>query len=706
MSISCALSTRAARPAMKCTRHRKLQLKHRTPLRWTRSATQHQPCASAVDLLDVAAAASASYGYVAASSASKDDDDDDDDVPNGISIVDSNDDVFTEFCNAQVELVAHAMGRGARCMLYLRQMGEEGSLQLAEVASFPPKSSSQWTDDDADEREFPVVDADESDDIATAAKSLALGKMGSVSGSRLRFENAGVRRQAITLSGLGSVDDGDRFGGREVTAAEAALVKQRVFALPSTNALVVPLSRDNTLVGLLVGEMPEGGGWKRRVSARTQRKRERAKAEGSASGEVEVEVLSGLGEEEKEAADTAAQFGDRRQAALSAAARSIVAAWAMHRRADYATAAAVKSDRRVAGFTYAAREPLTVLRTLGGMLSSHLKPNTPSRDMADAIIQQGDVLASLSEELESALYPQQVIDELSAGMLGGLDAGKIVGGAPSGAIGVIDSDGRVRGLPQRQVKQLPAGGSAELKVESPALQSPSNPREPGTATEKALASGETPSCDMTPIIAGLLASAEVMAKPAGVTMTASFPEPPTQAIVRADRRDVRETLALVIDASLVAAPKGGKVEVVVRANGGAKGGVVVAITVTAGSGTPAEAGPTVDLPAGALASMAMGARAGPGAAMINETQSLKIARSLVEGAGGIFYVLPSLPPTVGRIEMWLPAGPEMDDEGKDAEAGKGVLGVEEQNTHAATGNAADGDAKTATTKEEDDAVDV
>jgi hypothetical protein len=44
---------------------------------------------------------------------------------------------------------------------------------------------------------------------------------------------------------------------------------------------------------------------------------------------------------------------------------------------------------------------------------------------------------------------------------------------------------------------------------------------------------------------------EVMAKPAGVTMTATFPVPPVRALARADPRDVRETLALVIDAVLV-----------------------------------------------------------------------------------------------------------------------------------------------------------
>ena len=42
-----------------------------------------------------------------------------------------------------------------------------------------------------------------------------------------------------------------------------------------------------------------------------------------------------------------------------------------------------------------------------------------------------------------------------------------------------------------------------------------------------------------------------MAKPAGVTMTATFPVPPVRALARADPRDVRETLALVIDAVLV-----------------------------------------------------------------------------------------------------------------------------------------------------------
>ena len=56
-----------------------------------------------------------------------------------LSIVDSTEDVFAAFCESQVELVARALGRGARCMLYLRSPGTAGdSLQLEEVASFPP----------------------------------------------------------------------------------------------------------------------------------------------------------------------------------------------------------------------------------------------------------------------------------------------------------------------------------------------------------------------------------------------------------------------------------------------------------------------------------------------------------------------------------------------------------------------------------------
>jgi hypothetical protein len=41
----------------------------------------------------------------------------------------------------------------------------------------------------------------------------------------------------------------------------------------------------------------------------------------------------------------------------------------------------------------------------------------------------------------------------------------------------------------------------------------------------------------------------------------------------------------------------------------------------------------------------------------------------VEGAGGIFHALPSVPPAVGRVEMWWPAaedGPNATRKKRDA----------------------------------------
>ena len=594
-----------------------------------------------------------------------------------LSIIDSTDDVFQEFCDAQVELVGRALGRGARCMLYLRSVSADGdSLQLAEVASFPRSSRSSSGNDGAGPAGAWEVGGAlrESDDFGAAATSFVelAGNEASTSGrgssGSPRGSGTGGPGQAITLSG--SIDDSDG----QSTAAEALLVKQRVFALPSANALVVPLSRDDTLVGLLVGEMPQG-----RVSSRVRKERVKA----ASGGDVEVEVLSaasahtGEGEEkDKEAAaDTAAQFGDRRQAALTAAAKSIVAAWAMHRRANYATAAAVQQDRRVAGFTYAAKEPLTVLRTLGGMLSSHLKPDTPSRDMADAIVAQGDVLASLSEALESALYPRDVIEELTAGAVG--PEGERASQGPRSLPAAAAAAAATR-------RQLPSPDAAAREKEETFVSSEEETLvsrggatvDGSTATSKAIALGETPTCDLTPIVAGLLASGEVIAAPSGVTMTATFPPPPLRAVAAVDPRDARELLALVIDAALVAAPRGAEVDVVVSANGGSRGGVAIAASVRSsqsGSGLAATTGSrsAVDVPAGALVKAAGGGGgaleaasyvgAGTSSASpsewgsLKETQSLKIARSLVEGAGGIFHVLPALPPMVGRIELWLPA---------------------------------------------------
>ena len=287
------------------------------------------------------------------------DDDDAPSRPGALSVVDSTDDVFAEFCASQVELVARALGRGARCMLYLRAPGAspgDDHLRLQEVASFPPKAAREdaaaWDDDlDPDAAADPTRDPpsifgavdpgviagdaldafdafDANADSFQPARANPNPSAWDDASSASASDASASARGSITLNGFGSVDDDTP------SPAEALLVKQRVFALPSTNALVVPLSRDDALVGLLVGEMPEGGGWRktRRVSARTRRERERNPALTADAPEVEVLGAADAGEEEIfEAQSVGAQFGDRRRAALAAAARAVVAAWAMHR---------------------------------------------------------------------------------------------------------------------------------------------------------------------------------------------------------------------------------------------------------------------------------------------------------------------------------------------------------------------------------------
>ena len=170
-----------------------------------------------------------------------------------------------------------------------------------------------------------------------------------------------------------------------MTATEALLVKQRVFALPSANALVVPLSRDDQLLGLLVGEMPAGGGWKGN-SARTRRgtsasgaavlgPRRWLRARDSRGGGAERDERGGR----DEGARSAGHSGEVWRPAQARSRRRRGRwwpAWAMHRRADYATAAAIRSDERVEG-CHRAREPLTVLRTLGG-ISAPRSPSPPA----------------------------------------------------------------------------------------------------------------------------------------------------------------------------------------------------------------------------------------------------------------------------------------------------------------------------------------
>lgn len=165
--------------------------------------------------------------------------------PGTLSIIDSTDDVFTEFCDAQVELVARALGRGSRCMLYLRASGADGTnLQLTEVASYPQRAS-RWNGNgngsssssstpgvnsfemarDGAAKHEPVEDA-----FGVAASSFADslggggdgeprggGDCGNDGRPQIKDPDVGFAAQtkntSITLRGGGSVDEHDGGGG-------------------------------------------------------------------------------------------------------------------------------------------------------------------------------------------------------------------------------------------------------------------------------------------------------------------------------------------------------------------------------------------------------------------------------------------------------------------------------------------------------------
>jgi len=346
----------------------------------------------------------------------------------------------------------------------------------------------------------------------------------------------------ITFSGefnaLDGDDGDDAYGASAIDwdAPEETLASQKTFELPSSNAVVACLCYEDSLIGLIVSERRSSRGG----------------------------------------------FTKKQKMCLEASARAFVAAWAMHRNNVVAVAAAYRSEQTVGAYVYESRQPLTALRTLGGMLKTYLKPDDPAGDMAEALVQQGDVLAELSQRLESALYPN-----LQAESRGALYGGN------------QDAD--------RQRLRLSSSSTSSTVNGSGAMELMANV-EVSKVNHKDL-------CDVVPVIVTLLASSDVVATSAGVTVRVNFPEDDTsdetRAVVHANPKDVRSALAQVIDAALVAAPRSSILDVVVQRPFTRGVGVAIDVVVDA-----SESGGAVF-------------------AKVN-SPSFSIARRLVETAGGVF----------------------------------------------------------------------
>ena len=335
------------------------------------------------------------------------------------------------------------------------------------------------------------------------------------------------------FSGDWDVTEEEEASAIDWDAPEETLAAQKTFELPSANAVVACLCFEESLVGIIVVE-------------RTSR-----------------------------AADVAEAFSSKQKQFLESAANAFTDAWAIHRNNVLAAAAAYRSDQKLGVYLYESRQPLNALRTLGGMLKIHLKPDDPAGDMAEAMVQQGDALAELSRQLESVLYPNATT--------------KIEGVSYRGG-----------GAQQSERKREPL-----LLTDDNAL----------SAREVSVGAMKDDMCDITKVLVTLLATSDVVATSGGLTVRATLPEGDAPAIVSASPLDVRSALAEIIDVALVVSPPGSTIDVLVDDSPRAQTNVVdVALNVDASNVS------------------------GFVRAEENAQAGMRIARRLVEKVGGRFAV--------------------------------------------------------------------
>ena len=116
--------------------------------------------------------------------------------------------------------------------------------------------------------------------------------------------------------------------------------------------------------------------------------------------------------------DREEQFGERERQCLKNGAEAFVPVWAMQKRAVLLMKKTYAQEQNVGDYLYDSRVPLSALRTMTGMLKTYLKADeeSPAGDMADAIMAQGDILATLSQQLEDALYPNEGLSPFAASL--------------------------------------------------------------------------------------------------------------------------------------------------------------------------------------------------------------------------------------------------------------------------------------------------
>ena len=560
----------------------------------------------------------------------------------------STEDMFALYCEKHVELVANALGNDAKCMLYLTEERSGGGLRLAQVASFPTlytgmdannnststnrggRSSSSSSSSNRGVNFTSINNSFDWSNVVSEQEEMNNTKDGDVfdnNGGTLNNSDNGNSSNKETFelstslvpSSFSRSNGSDAWGAsvdETNITAETLLLNKEYFFLPSTNAMVVPLTLEGLLIGLLVGELPLPD-----ISTNSPAAAFGSSCGGKGKGKNRSKRRMNLNQN----VDREEQFGERERQCLKNGAEAFVPVWAMQKRAVLLMKKTYAQEQNVGDYLYDSRVPLSALRTMTGMLKTYLKADeeSPAGDMADAIMAQGDILATLSQQLEDALYPNEGLSPFAASLPSASDNRSSSTTNSSSPESKMKNGSSSIG---RALNQPPKSASQKIFL-------PSSSRSTKPVSK----------CDVTPIVAALLATSELIANSAGVSMIASLPidggddgANESSTCVSVDENVTRSVIARMIDSALVMAPSEGRIDVAVRpqtleVDNSMTLGVLVAVRVTDVENRLCD---TVIIP--------------------EDDQSLRIAADTIHQAGGVMRTIETKGQEIASVQLWLP----------------------------------------------------
>ncbi|MBA0798717.1 hypothetical protein Gohar_009280 [Gossypium harknessii] len=190
-------------------------------------------------------------------------------------------------------------------------------------------------------------------------------------------------------------------------AAEAALSSQQMEVVGEHRAVVFPMVKQPFVVGFLVAELPgmekvpqasESGDTVRFPTP------EEAYALSSPSPGLGLKKSWEIQSLEKEAMRQNDIFTvDERSNAINIS-RTLAVAYVMDQKAILLQQSTWQNNVRMGALVEQIRGPLSSIRTLSKMLSTHVKEHEISHDIAEDILVQGDCISGTLQELQDAVY--------------------------------------------------------------------------------------------------------------------------------------------------------------------------------------------------------------------------------------------------------------------------------------------------------------